>query len=173
MSDVKNTKERGIGARIAGWATGKVRGPEHRAVGRGSLTGGLVAARDMLRPAPLDSGDFMAGLRGRHADGGVARFRAHMREGGTDARELPGIESTHRSISRSYAAMTLVCVLAAVLYVSRFPGIFSGLGAMVLMLFGFAFLAVSVRHDFAAWQIRVRRFAGFREYLDLRFGGAK
>ena len=173
MSDVKNAERRGIGGRLAGWGTSKIRKPELRAVGLGTLRGGLEEARSMLRPAPLDGRDFMAGLRGRHADGGVSRFQEHVRANGIGEKDLVGIESTHRMIARAYVVMTLACVLAAILSVSLSAAAFSGLGAMVLMLFGFGFLAVAVRHDFSAWQIRVRRFAGFRDYLDLRFGGGK
>ena len=42
------------------------------------------------------------------------------------------------------------------------------LGGGALAIFAFVFAAIAIRSDFAAWQIRVRRFDGFKVYLDNR-----
>ena len=44
------------------------------------------------------------------------------------------------------------------------------MSGLIFGLFSLVFLAVGLRHDLAAWQIRNRRFGGIREYVEDRWG---
>ena len=155
-------------ARVGNWGVSRIRKPELIERSANNVRGATNSALDAVRPAEFDKEDFFAGYRGRHADGGKARFNEMVETRGLAGTQLNMIRAQHLRLALIFvaaAAAALFYGLYMMFTAGELLGIFGG--AAVSALF-FAFMALSLRHDFAAWQLKVRRFGGFSEYLATR-----
>ncbi|MCW3784659.1 hypothetical protein [Defluviimonas salinarum] len=172
MSNSNDTKPR-LGKRVATWGIRKVRHPDMIENSRKNLTMAGSAVREALRPARLDREDLLAGYNGRHADGGQARFADMVRSGDLGEADIEAIRGHHLRALFIHTAGAALNLVIGFLFMLSADGLVSLLGGVTLTIFFFAFAAVAIRHDYAAWQIAVRRFGGFREYLDHRLGSKR
>jgi hypothetical protein len=169
--DSENTGPKpGRAKRVGSYFGRRVGNPFISRVGQETLSTGAGQARSVLKPERVTSQEVRGAIRGRYADGGRSRFQELMRENGLSAADLPRLEVMR---TRQFRAMCLVSALA--LLIGAAVPFFTDdwlitISGLIFGLFSLVFLAVGVRHDFAAWQIRERRFGGLREYLDLRWG---
>jgi len=170
MSDQPTKDQEGRVRRVGSYFGKRVGNPFISRVGRESLSGGAEEAGGVLRPERVSRDEVRGAIRGRYADGGRERFAQMMREQGVSAADLPRLEAMR---VRQFRAMCVVSVLALLLgaavpfFTDDYLIMISGL---IFGLFSLVFLAIGLRHDFAAWQIRARRFGGMREYLEQRWG---
>jgi len=142
-------------------------------VGRDSLTKGAQHAKHTLTPREVDPEDFRAGLEGRYADGGVARFKAVMEASGVDDESLPGLAKYRRR-----AGLMMFAAAGGFLFLGAWMII--GAQGFNQVLFGFVtafmsllFVTIGINHDFSRWQIEQKRFGGFKEYLGTKPLAAK
>jgi len=156
--------------RVGSYFGRRVGNPFISRVGRETLSTGAVEARGVLKPERISQQEVRGAIQGRYADGGRLRFEDLMRHNGLGADDLPRLEAMR---TRQFRAMCVVSGLSLLLgagvpfFTDDWLIMISGL---IFGLFSLVFLTVGVRHDFAAWQIRERRFGGLREYLDQRWG---
>lgn len=167
---MSETERPGRVRRVGSYFGRRVGNPFITRVGRDTLSGGAASAHGVLRPERVSPDEVRGAIRGRYPDGGRARFEEVMRESGIGPEDLPELE---RMRMRQFRAMCLISLLALLLGASvplftqdwliRISGLIFG-------LFSLVFLAVGLRHDLSAWQIRHRRFGGIREYVEERWG---
>ncbi len=164
----RNTDHRPFFARVGNWGISRLRKPDLIERSARNIRGATTSALEAVRPVEFDRGDIVAGYRGRHVDGGRAHFREMVKSRGLSDGQLTQLHVRH-------LVLAFVFVLAAV--ASQIYGLYMMFTADdMLAVFGggavaavfFAFMALAMRHDFAAWQIRMRRFGGFSEYLATR-----
>lgn len=156
--------------RLLGWATNKFNGS---AVGQVNsiLVENVRATRDRARLAEISREDVEAGINGRYADGGRERFRQMELAEGWTAGELQNRERSWKMQSRLYLLGAIVALLLPVAWVLFQPGWFALMMLVPGLVVPLALGAVAVKADFAAWQIRERRFGGLRDYFRGRAGG--
>ena len=120
-----------------------------------------------LRPKTLEP----EGWVGRHSDGGQKAFATMVERKGLNDDDLAMIEDNWRRTARSTAAIGALPVIVGLLFIIWANGVLDILLGIACLLFSLVFFALALRADFAQWQIRQRRFAGFRDYLDIRWRG--
>lgn len=158
-----------IGSRVAGWVGRKFNGT---AVGQVNaiLVDNARLSLSRARPRPLDQVDIEQGLSGRYEDGGRRRFREAAAQQGWDETDLQQRERQWRQQARVFLVAGLGLIAIPVAWCLLQPGLF----ALAMLVPGLtvpaALLAVSIKADFAAWQIRERRFGGLRDYFQTRTG---
>lgn len=166
----ETTPERGRVARIGGYFGRRIGNPFINRIGRETLGDGADQARGALRPERVTKNEVRGAIRGRYADGGRSRFAELAAQQGLGPADLDGIELMR---IRQFRAMCAVSLLALVLG-AAVPFLTSDrlimISGLIFGLFSLVFLTIGLRHDFAAWQIRSRRFGGIREYLHDRWG---
>jgi len=173
MSDVdeqSKPEKRGRIARIGGYFGRRIGNPFVRSVGRDTLYGGADQARSVLTPERVSRSEAEAAFRGRYEDGGRARFAQLMAQQGVPERDLARLEGMRTRQFRVMCAMSLLALglgAAVPFFTDDWLIMISGL---IFGLFSLVFLAIGLRHDFAAWQIRNRRFGGIRDYIEDRWG---
>lgn len=157
------------GRRIASWAASKFNGSALGQVNHIMLAN-LKATRERARPVELDKQTAIEAYEGRYADGGREKFaeaaaaNGWMREDDLDRRE-----KGWRLQARLYFACAPIILLCALAWMFVAPSWFAVMMLMPALLIPLAFLAVAIKADYSAWQIRERRFGGLREY----FGSGK
>lgn len=173
MSDADQQQggaKKGRIARVGGYFGRRVGNPFINRVGRDTLYEGADQARGVLRPERVSREEARGALHGRYEDGGRARFAQVMAQQGVPDRDLKGLEENRIRLFRFMVALsglTLALGAAIPFLTDDWLIMISGL---IFGLFSLVFLAVGLRHDFAAWQIRNRRFGGIREYVEDRWG---
>jgi hypothetical protein len=170
-ADQPGTEEkRGRIARLGGYFGRRVGNPFINRVGRDTLYDGANQARGILRPERVSRSEVAGAIRGRYDDGGRARFAQVMAQQGVPERDLPRLEEMRVRQFYAMCAVSLLalCLGAAVPFLTDDWLIM--ISGLIFGLFSLVFLAVGLRHDFAAWQIRNRRFGGIREYVEDRWG---
>lgn len=166
----KEEPRRGFLTRVSSYGKGRFR--DQRLVGksRKNITGAISAIGEAMKPAAMDPDEFRKGVSGRYADGGRGRFKNEMGRRKLNEHQIDLIADGHLRI-----ALVFLCsgagsfALAAwwMLSGQGLNGFLFGVGIFIAVL---VFVALSIRHDYAAWQIRERRFGGFRDYVESRFG---
>lgn len=156
--------------RLLGWAANKFNGS---AVGQVNsiLMENVRATRDRARLAELTKEDVEAGIKGRYADGGRERFKQLELEHGWTSSDLDRRQRSWKMQSRLYLLGAVAGLLLPVVWVLLQPGWFALLMLAPGLVVPLALGAVAVKADFAAWQIRERRFGGLRDYFNGRAGG--
>ncbi|MCE6959637.1 hypothetical protein LAZ40_11470 [Cereibacter sphaeroides] len=122
-----------------------------------------------LRPAPFDLAEVKAGLAGRHADGGAARFRELVGQGGLSEEALSEIGTRHRARSLLNVVAAILAFGGGLWVILAGSEVMTILGGAALAFFSLVFLTQAIRSDYAAWQVQVRRMDGFEAYLSGRF----
>ncbi|MEW5425221.1 hypothetical protein [Amorphus sp. 3PC139-8] len=141
----------------------------------GSSDGGYVRnGADVIRSAAsriqLSLPDYSSSeLEGHYPDGGRARFIAAATERGLGPAELDHKRRKWLVEARILLTASILFFLGGFLWLIPADSAFE-----LVMCVGFfggavAVLSLAFRADFAAWQIRERRFGSVREYLDARF----
>ena len=157
-------------SRIGGYFGRRVGNPFISRVGRDTLTDGAGQAGHVLRPARISREEARGALRGRYEDGGRARFAQLMAQEGLKERDLSELERMRVRQFRAMCAISaLALLLGAAIPILTDDGLIMKSG-LILGLFSLVFLAIGLRHDLAAWQIRNRRFGGILEYVHDRWG---
>jgi hypothetical protein len=170
MSDQPQKEKGGRVSRVGSYFGRRVGNPFISRVGRESLSDGVSEAGGVLKPERVTREEVSGAIRGRYADGGRERFAQLMQEQGLGVADLPRLEGMR---TRQFHAMCVISAIALLLgaavpfFTDDYLIMISGL---IFGLFSLVFLAIGLRHDFAAWQIRSRRFGGMREYLEERWG---
>ena len=160
-------------ARLGRYAARRIARPLIGLPGHRVLREACRGAGHAIRPKRIDRGDLVQGYRGRHADGGRARFRAAAAQAGLDEAALDCLAAIRRRHARAAcaaAAVLLVAGAALPFIAQERAAALAGLGFGPLIL---ASLATALRSDFAAWQIGQRRFGGFAEYAGQRWSGVR
>ena len=158
-------------ARFGRYAARRITGPLAGLPGHRALREACRCTADAIRPTRLERGDLMRGYRGRHADGGGARFRAMAVQAGLDEAALDHLaarRSQHARAAGAAAAALLIAGVALPFVAQDRVVALAGLGFGPFVL---ALLATALRSDYAAWQIERRRFGGFAEYAGRRWSG--
>ena len=160
-------------ARLGRYATKRLAGPLSGLPGHQALR---EAARGMgaaMRPKRLDRGDLAQGYRGRHADGGRARFRAIAEGSIHDDDALARLAARQRRHARAVCAATAAALIGGAALPFLAQDRTTALAGLALGPIILAMLATALRSDFAAWQIEQRRFGGFAEYVTMRWTGGR
>lgn len=155
-------------ARLGRYAARRIAGPLTGLPGHQALREACRGTGEAIRPKRLERGDLAQGYRGRHADGGRARFRAAAAQAGLDEAALDRLAASrrrHAGAACAAAAALLIAGVALPFLAQDRAATLAGLGLGPLVL---AMLAMALRSDYAAWQIGQRRFGGFAEYAGLR-----
>jgi len=166
MSEAK----RGRTARVASYFGRRIGNTFITKVGRDALTGSASEAKAALRIDRVSRDEARGALWGRYEDGGRARFGDMAHERGLTESDLQTLEQMRL---RQFHMLALIAAFALLaggaipFFTSDWLITFSGL---VFGMFSLIFLMIGLRHDFAAWQIRQRRFGGIREYINDRWG---
>ena len=158
-------------ARLGRYAARRIAGPLTGLPGHQALREACRGTGDAIRPKRFEQGDLVQGYRGRHADGGVARFRAAAAQAGLDEAALDRLAASRRRHARAACAAAAALLIAGValpFLAQDRAAVLAGLGFGPLVL---AVLATALRSDYAVWQIEQRRFGGFSEYAGLRWSG--
>lgn len=104
------------------------------------------------------------GWHGRYEDGGREAFAQLMEREGIDERALEAISRQHSVASAAYLATALsLLVLSVAQFVSY--DLTLGVMAVAMQVASLPLVALALRHAFAGWQVRQRRFGGLGEYL--------
>ena len=160
-------------ARLGRYAARRIARPLTGLPGHRVLREACRGAGHAIRPKRIDRGELAQGYRGRHADGGRARFRAAAAQAGFEEAALDRLAAIRRRHARAACAAAAVLLLAGValpFIAQERAAALAGLGFGPLVL---ASLATALRSDFAAWQIGQRRFGGFAEYAGQRWSGGR
>lgn len=160
----------GRAARFGGYFGRRVGNPFINRVGRDTLSEGADRAGHVLRPERVSREEARGALRGRYEDGGRARFAQLMSEKGVREGDLLELERMRVRQFRSMCVISAIALLlgASIPFLTDDPLIM--MSGLILGLFSLVFLAIGLRHDLAAWQIRNRRFGGILEYAQDRWG---
>lgn len=157
-------------ARVGGYFGRRVGNPFISAVGRDTLYKGADSARDVLKPERVSRAEAMAAYKGRYQDGGRDRFSQLVVQRGLGEDDLRQLERMRLLQFRAMLVVSLLALLigsAVPFWTDDWLILISGL---IFGLFSLIFLMIGLRHDFAAWQIRSRRFGSIRNYLEERWG---
>ena len=93
-----------------------------------------------------------------------------MAQEGLKERDLSELERMRVRQFRAMCAISaLALLLGAAIPILTDDGLIM-MSGLILGLFSLVFLAIGLRHDLAAWQIRNRRFGGILEYVHDRWG---
>lgn len=156
-------------ARVGGYFGRRIGNPFINQVGRDTLYDGADEARNALRPERVSRAEVHGAYQGRYPDGGRARFAQVMAQQGVPERDLPHLAAMRARLFHTMCVIGLItlCLGTAVpFFTDDWLIMISGL---IFGLFSLIFFLIGLRHDFAAWQIRNRRFGGIREYLQDRW----
>lgn len=173
MSDEDRTgadQKRGRIARIGGYFGRRVGNPFITRVGRDTLYEGADQARGVLRPERVSREEARGAYHGRYEDGGRARFAQLMAQKGVPDRDLPGLEANRVRLFRFMVLLSVVTLTLGAAIPFLTDDWLIMISGLIFGLLSLVFLTIGLRHDFAAWQIRNRRFGGIREYLEDRWG---
>lgn len=156
-------------ARVTSYLGRRFGNPFINRVGRDAVTGSAEEARSALRIKRVDKEEARGAIRGRYSDGGRARFAHLAQEQGLSDRDLE--EMAHMRVTQ-FRMMCLVSLVSLVIG-AAIPFFTDdrliSVSGLIFGLFSLVFLMIGLRHDFAAWQIRNRRFGGIREYFEDRW----
>lgn len=155
--------------RLVGWASNKFNGSVLGQVNV-ILAENARKARERATPAELTQDDITQGLDGRYADGGRARFSALVAQQGWSDADLNKRERSWRLQALIYLLGAVMALVGASAWVMVSSGWFAFIMLVPGLVVPLALLAVALKADFAAWQIRSRRFGGLREYFGSKSG---
>jgi hypothetical protein len=162
-------EKKGRIARVGGYFGRRVGNPFINRVGRETLSGGVDQARSVLKPERVTREEARSAYHGRYEDGGRARFSQVMAQQGVPDRDLPVLEASRVRLFRFMAALSLLTLVMGAVIPFLTDDWLIMISGLIFGLFSLVFLAIGFRHDFAAWQIRNRRFGGIREYVEDRW----
>lgn len=165
-----NQPRRGILSRVRTYGVGRIRDERLFAKSRKNISGAISAIGEAVTPVSADPQDIRKGLSGRYADGGVGRFRAEMGRRNLNGRQLDRIAAGHLRIAMIFLAAASGSFALAAWWMLSGHGLNGFLYGLAIFIAVLVFVALSLRHDYSAWQIRERRFGGFRDYVQGRFG---
>lgn len=146
----------------------RVRNPELIARSSQNIRGASSSALEAVRPLHFDREDFIAGYRGRHADGGRARFKKMVAEQKLSSEALRELRLYHLRLAALYSVAAWGALVYGLFVMFSADSMLAILGGASVSILFFAFMALCLRHDFSGWQIKVQRFGGFSEYLATR-----
>ena len=150
--------------RVVGWAANKFNGSTLAQVNE-ILAENARKTRERAKPADLTREDVEAGLSGRYADGGKARFDELFEKEGWTEEGLAKRASRWRLQALFYLLGAIIALGASLAWVLTSPGWFAVLMLVPGLCVPLGLLAIALKADFAAWQIRSRRFGGLRDYF--------
>jgi hypothetical protein len=153
-------------ARITSYLGRRFGNPFINRVGRDAVTGGAEQAKSALRITRVDKEEARGAIRGRYKDGGRARFAEMARERGLSDRDLEEMAHMRVTQFRMMVLVSLVSLIAGAAIPFFTDDWLISISGFIFGLFSLVFLMIGFRHDFAAWQIRNRRFGGIREYFE-------
>lgn len=122
-------------------------------------------ALEALRPEPLSMDDVKEAWFGRHADDGVTRFREEIAMNGWDERDLHEVHMVHRKTFQVSLLLAALCTPAALWFIMSGNSSFNLLAGLIFMIFMFAFAVKAFGADYAAFQIKNRKFCSIKTYL--------
>jgi len=156
-------------SRITSYFGRRVGNPFINRVGRDAISGSVDEARSVLRADRVSREEVQGAIRGRYPDGGRARFVMMAEERGLSAADLTAMERMRVTQFRMMVAVSLVSLIAGAAIPFLTDDWLISVSGLIFGLFSLLFLMIGLRHDFAAWQIRNRRFGGIREYFEDRW----
>jgi len=169
MSDKEKSVKQSFSKRVAGWGQKRVRHPFMGQLSRDIVKEGGRSALAGIKPQPLDPDELRKGFQGRYADGGVSRFEEMVSNLSLDEDDLHILGSFH-SLQRLLNAFAGVLSMTLGFAMMSFGDIsLTRFGGVAFLVFALVFLAGTLRHDFAMWQLKNRRMAGLSSYLSERF----
>lgn len=128
----------------------------------------VMKLKDALRGAVtvqrIDVMGVRQGWYGRYEDGGREAFAQLMEREGVDERALGKIAKWHSLASIGYLTAALAILVLSVVQFTSYE-LSLGLMAIAMFVVSLPLAALALRHAFAGWQVRRRRFGGLREYL--------
>ncbi|PTX52487.1 hypothetical protein IQ03_01260 [Gemmobacter caeni] len=156
-------------SRITSYFGRRVGNPFINRVGRDALTGGISDAKSVLQVDRVSRDEVRGAIRGRYQDGGRARFATMAAERGLSEADLLAMERMRIAQFRMMTLVSLIALFAGSAIPFLTEDWLISVSGLIFGLFSLLFLTIGLRHDFAAWQIRNRRFGGIREYFDDRW----
>lgn len=150
--------------RLAGYGARRIaHGGEHtrRRLHIMSLKSALQGAMTVQR---IDVTGARQGWNGRYEDGGRAAFAELVKREGLSEQGLQQIARWHSWAAMGYLAAALAVLVLAVIQFTSYD-LSLGLMAVAMFVVSLPLAALALRHAFAGWQIRERRFGGLGEYL--------
>lgn len=134
-------------------------------VGRDNLKGSYEAAREAMRLEKISKDELKRGIYGRYADGGRSRFKQVMSEQGVKEEDLPTmvVERRRNALIMFLSAIGFLAFGAWSIFGSGTDHIL--IYVMSTLIASLILFALSLRHDFARWQLENRRFGSFAEYF--------
>lgn len=126
------------------------------------------SAWSAMRPKRITAEEAKHGFYGRYPDGGYERFREIMKEQDVSSESLDAIEHNHTIMARALVFASLFVLVAGLVFMrisDHLPTIMGGAALGVCSLF---ILVMAIQRDFSAWQVRNRKIAGLREYMENR-----
>lgn len=122
-------------------------------------------AADAIRPIKLTKDDFLGAFYGRYEDDGRSRFREMVRDQGLTKETLNHVLARHRRDFIVSLIIASCCAVLAVAFILNGSSGFNLLGSLVFGIFMFGFAIKAFGADYAAFQIRHRKFCSLRTYL--------
>ena len=171
MTDGKEKERRGLLRRIAGYGGRRLGSGAARASIRAGIRENYATVRSQFRIKSTSLAELGMGYRGRHKDGGKARFAKAMQEAGLDATALDTMAERHGRTSLAFhagAVLFLVLGLVVILRADSLSGVAYGAGTASVSL---VFAVMGMRAGYSRWVILNRRFGGLGEYLSGRGTG--
>lgn len=134
-----------------------------------SLANNEGGALDVLKPKKIDKEEAVQAFQGRYADGGRKAF-----EDLAGRRNYSDEDLEKRANQFQIAAyVAAVATLALVVGISAWPmmsdGLFAVVGTISFATTSVFLASMTVKYDYAAWQIRQRRFGSLKDYFATRF----
>ncbi|MBW3243550.1 hypothetical protein KUV57_12830 [Epibacterium sp. DP7N7-1] len=164
----RNPNRKPFFSRVGRWGLSRIRRPDLIERSAHNVQGATNSALGAVKPADFDKNEFLAGYRGRHSDGGKARFQEMIKSKQINVEQLTFLRKQHLRFALIFvlsAGSSLLYGMYMMFTAVELLGVFGG-GAVASLFF--AFMALALRHDFSAWQLKARRFGGFSEYLETR-----
>lgn len=152
-------------SRIRNYGLNRIQSQSLRRDAEGFLRHRGKMAAQALKPKKLSRADLLAAFHGRYDDDGRARFVAAVREEGLNKYALAALLERHRREFMTSLGLAAVCATLAVGFILSGGAAVRYIGAVIFMIFMFGFAIKAFGADFAAFQIRKRRFCGLQTYF--------
>lgn len=129
------------------------------------LKAGVDQVREIFTPVPLDRDEVKSGYNGRYADGGRAAFQRQMDMANVDDDTLAQIAKTYSRNTVMFSAFALFFFVVGLMYIAVGGTPLSVLSGFSIVVVSLVIGSLALRQSFSGWQVRNRRFGGFREYM--------
>lgn len=163
-------EKQGFLSRVGTYGKRRVQGGYEHRRSKLNLNASYSLAKEALKPQKITKEEALTAIKGRHEDGGVARFAEEMATHEIPDEELPIREKEHLRLAYIYAAAAAFSLGFGLysLFTAEwgFHVAMAAIGPLIMLLF----TALAARHDYSAWCIRERRFGGLADYLNSRWG---